>query len=1077
MAVRRERVVIELEDGLTAGVLREAAAVAILNRELKSLSGQSVNAKRSMDPLARETLPQTQRNADSAGRSIDKLSGRLALFAHAGAALGPGLVPIGAVGVAAISTLTSALGFATIGAGTTMLAFHGLGDALTKFNKAAAAPTATNIAAAQAAMDKIGPSAQAFVLELHKLGPELTRLQQAAGSGLFPGLTAGIKEAQDALPAVERIFRRVGSEMGNLAGEAGKSLGGPHWAPFLKFIGDEAPHALAQMGHALGSVTHGLAELWMATAPLNSGGLDWIANAADGFDRWATGLDNTQGFQDFLAYVQDHGPEVEALLSDTAALFADIVRAAAPLGGPTLKALDLIVKVLDQIASSPIGTPLLALLQLNSVLRLTGMGLSKVGVNADLNLKNKLTSGARSASSALFGVVSAQERASLSSSQMAAKLEANRVTMLKSGAVLAGFALASSGAADSMGLQNTTMLALAGSMAGPWGAAAGASVGLAMDWQAALHKDREEIDALNASVSRFASANDLTGLSKLAAGGQRVVDLAATNHNSLLDGMASKAQIPVTAFDTLSGSISQFSAGLTGNNSPITKLSDLQAVANRMQPQMAKLGITFDDMLNMDPSHLAAVVDHMGRMASAEDSAAGRSHAVRDAMNGLNNDMQTTADSATTLSDALDALFSPLMNLDAARNSWTEALHALHSNLDENSKSILGNSDAALKNQDVVRGMSGQLLDLLKSQAAAGRSSEYITNTYKTQRAALIRTAAQLGVNKGALETYLRTIGLTPKAISTLIRLNGVPKSLSDLRAIQVALANLRDKTIRVTTIHATGGHSTGGFAAGGFTGKGGRYEPAGVVHRGEVVLPQEVVGRDWHMLKARYGHLPGFDGGGVVGSTGQTNPGGVDSNLLRGFRAELAASEKSIAAERSARDALVSREQQLVQTVRDAFRTDPFASTTGVWGANGGFDPIGSLRGDIAGATKFNHLLHGLDKRGLSNGALQAIAQTGNVQEAQMLAAYNQRRLNRFDRLFHDRQAVTASVGHYAGEAVYGQRRAADSAHIAQMVHEIKGLRHDVHRLEAVEKRQAADHAKALNSVASHAAQKVKRS
>jgi len=32
------------------------------------------------------------------------------------------------------------------------------------------------------------------------------------------------------------------------------------------------------------------------------------------------------------------------------------------------------------------------------------------------------------------------------------------------------------------------------------------------------------------------------------------------------------------------------------------------------------------------------------------------------------------------------------------------------------------------------------------------------------------------------------------------------------------------------------------GFAEGGYTGHGGKYEPAGVVHRGEYVLPQEVV-------------------------------------------------------------------------------------------------------------------------------------------------------------------------------------------------------------------------------------------
>ena len=37
---------------------------------------------------------------------------------------------------------------------------------------------------------------------------------------------------------------------------------------------------------------------------------------------------------------------------------------------------------------------------------------------------------------------------------------------------------------------------------------------------------------------------------------------------------------------------------------------------------------------------------------------------------------------------------------------------------------------------------------------------------------------------------------------------------------------------------------SVGGFAEGGYTGAGGRLEPAGIVHRGEYVIPADVVSR-----------------------------------------------------------------------------------------------------------------------------------------------------------------------------------------------------------------------------------------
>ncbi|MBX9660472.1 MAG: hypothetical protein K2X00_18085, partial [Nitrospiraceae bacterium] len=57
------------------------------------------------------------------------------------------------------------------------------------------------------------------------------------------------------------------------------------------------------------------------------------------------------------------------------------------------------------------------------------------------------------------------------------------------------------------------------------------------------------------------------------------------------------------------------------------------------------------------------------------------------------------------------------------------------------------------------------------------------------------------------------------------------------------------------------------GFADGGYTGDGGKYEPAGIVHRGEYVLPKEVVARiGVKNLDAMSRGVPGFAKGGMVG-------------------------------------------------------------------------------------------------------------------------------------------------------------------------------------------------------------------
>lgn len=65
-----------------------------------------------------------------------------------------------------------------------------------------------------------------------------------------------------------------------------------------------------------------------------------------------------------------------------------------------------------------------------------------------------------------------------------------------------------------------------------------------------------------------------------------------------------------------------------------------------------------------------------------------------------------------------------------------------------------------------------------------------------------------------------------------------------------------------------------GGFAGGGYTGDGGKYEPAGIVHKGEFVMTKEAtqrigVGNLYRMMR-------GYANGGVVGGSGYTGGGPV---------------------------------------------------------------------------------------------------------------------------------------------------------------------------------------------------------
>lgn len=67
----------------------------------------------------------------------------------------------------------------------------------------------------------------------------------------------------------------------------------------------------------------------------------------------------------------------------------------------------------------------------------------------------------------------------------------------------------------------------------------------------------------------------------------------------------------------------------------------------------------------------------------------------------------------------------------------------------------------------------------------------------------------------------------------------------------------------------ATGNPLSGGWSSGGYTGPGGKYEPAGIVHRGEVVWSQDDIRRAGGVAVVealRRGTAPGYASGGVVG-------------------------------------------------------------------------------------------------------------------------------------------------------------------------------------------------------------------
>lgn len=770
MATRVERVVLELEDNLSTGMVNAAAKTALLKRELSGLDGTNTKTAQS----TRAVTTENNRLSESAVRgtnSIDRYSGRFALLGQAALTLGPALIPIGAVGIPAVAGLATELGIVVLGAGTAVLAFHGLGTALGALNKAALNPTVTNLNAAQLALDALPPAARSFARELETLMPSFERARQAAAGGLFPGLTAGLDDLKKALPQIDEILFRVGDALGQLGKEGAQALSGPQGTDFLNFIEREAPRALLALGHSLGSVLHGFAQLAIAFTPLNNDFLGWIQRAADGFDRWATGLQRTQGFRDFINYLHQTGPQVADAVAAIGNAVVKIVEAAAPLGGPVLAALTGVSNAIAAIAGSDVGTPIYAAI---TALLLLGRAQSAYGTIAE-----------RSWAKAIIGAQG-----------YSAKLSAARPQLIKGGVALAAVGIAASGVASKVGLANTATGALIGSFAGPWGAAIGGAVGLLVDLGTHTKEQIVTTDDLTTTLNKQTGA--------ITQNTRAYVAQSLQTH-----GVFDAARSAGVGLHTLT------SAAL-GNATAIARVNtELDAYQLSIRGD-AQAGGDFVDAHNK-------ILDAIEGTNSALGDARSKFSQVDRAVGGVAHSFTIAKTNAEIFRDEVNRVTDTLAHRSSLRD-YQQALDDFAKSVKKNGETLDITSQKGRDNQAALDAIANSALALSQQLSASDR------RTFLTQaRKDFVDATTKIKGSRQAAEQLANQLGLLDQTrVRPRVYVDGIPKSLAELESVAARLRALHNRTVTVTVAHATGGRLVGDGSADGGTIGGAPRNPYG---------------------------------------------------------------------------------------------------------------------------------------------------------------------------------------------------------------------------------------------------------
>jgi len=841
VSVRKETIILEMEDRASRPALGAVGPLQALNAELAALDGRATTASRrftsmtqradkltgsmgnanaalgrtstTLDAMGSVGLVRFGRQADSAAASLDRFSGRAALLGTAIAAIGPAAFPIAAAAVPALVSLTAGLGAAAGAAGVLMLAFNGVGDAVTAVSDYRLAPTAENLAKVQQAMEDLGPAGASFVMAIDRATPALQDLQRTAREGIFPGWESGLDELMTQLPGVRNFVADLSSTVGGLGEASAHALvNDADWQEFFDLIGTDGPSALEDFGRATGNVVAGAANLAEALSEL-TGNRDGLVENARAFREWAANLENTEGFQDFAAFARESGPQVADFLASTGSAMLSMAEAAAPWGQVVLPALTAFADVVDVIAGSPLGPPLFAaaaaMLVFNKAsalmgpsldrakTSLTGLGASLRQTSADLRT---MSGGWSSASKA-----TARDAAAMTAAT--GRLRSNLASVgehaRSAGPGIAAFGFMASGAADDMGLSNTALLTMAGAMAGPWGAAAGAAIGLAIDFA----KANDEVEkSVTDAATAVASANFGEIGSQMQTAGEAVrqfkADVASVSDGDVdwdlgaymkgsknwVEGLFGKSDLEELQ-ERLAKTRTEFSdlvdAGaklgeefdIDVGGTQAQKLTALQDLATKAQPAMSALGITFEDLGNAaarGDGSLDVMVGRISAWQSVADSTAGRTEAVGDAIANLGKDALGTAASADTLAAALQGLISPEQDLIAAQDAMSSTLNGLKDKVDGTNKSLLGSSDAAIKNRAAISAGVTDINNLAAAQAAAGESSLTVASTMNAQRQALINAGQAAGLSRRQVEALVNQMGLTPDVVRTAFEAAGI---------------------------------------------------------------------------------------------------------------------------------------------------------------------------------------------------------------------------------------------------------------------------------------------------------------
>lgn len=1069
MGIRTEKVVLTLDDRFSSKGARVAAQAALMASAMDRLADNADTAGTSTRRLGNDVNASTKAFRKGAA-DIDVFSGRLKLMAQTTALIGPGLIPLAGAAVPAITGLASGLGAAAGAAGVFMLAFNGVGDSLEALNNYQLDPTRENLVALEQELDRLGPAGAQFVTFIDSIGSDLEQLQRVAGEGLFPGMEQGITDLMTLLPQVSDIVSRIATEMGDLSAMAGEALStDADWGEFFSFLQTDAAPTLDAFARSAGNVAASFANLMVAFAPLSR---DFTANMLEGSQALREWTANGENLEGFIDYIQSVGPQAAEFLGALVEAIVAMTAALAPWGSTVLPILTTVLELFTAIASSPIGGPLttaaIAMLAFNKAASGFGTVMGKVGpaVSGAQSSLRQMPADLKTVAGGWVLASSATERESKKMAAATDRLKSSMATIGKGAGVIGAVGIAASGAADGIGLTNTAMLGLTGTVAGPWGAAAGAGVGLLLDFKAAQDRAAESAAALADTFDRQTGA--------MTANTRAAVVNTLEKDGTLKDAQSVGASLDLVTDAILGNAEARHllaeayienynAANIYGEPAAIDKVD----AWGRLNDAINQNSTSID-------SAAASARRQSDALGGAADAAAGYGRTTLEA----NAATEAQRNAARSTAKQFIGLGKSLDDAKVSLGGWLAEMEKSARDLER-----FGQNAARAARRGLDQGL---IASLNEAGPAGARRMAQLANATDAE---LARANAAWRRGQAAITNYVN-LRVPPKKITV-----DISSAVSNVRAVQAVIDSLRGKSVTVTTFQKTvyGAAKMASIAAAQGKADGGMIHGPGTgtsddvpiwASNGEFVIRAAAVDRYGQGFFERLNAMayadgglvrrdaPGFAAGGRVQGFGTRvhSPAGW-ANIARALdRHEKALGRSAARIEKSMRshEKAIDRSKQTLETWnqrRDQLRSSVSNSLQRDWmgGNSGNVWASTSMSGtaafaqeqwrkQAADARRLSKVIANMRKYGAGDAFIAEILQSSDpLAAAEMFNKQGHVGMLQSQRLFLDASRATSSAANSTSAIYADEQRRATS--------ELQGLRKD---LATLGKRLDRNHAQA---------------